>query len=140
MMAAAAIAAATSEGRLPLSRTWARQGLTRCGSHSSEYLRLKSGAASGRIQFFALSSSIVVRSTHPFALSTQHSALSPSRSALRTSRQELRPRSVHLFDRAGFAVDSSSRSPCPGDRWHLDDVFLGISGRPQYLSRAVDQD
>ena len=33
-----------------------------------------------------------------------------------------------------------SRGPCPGDRWHLDDVFLKISGRPQYLSRAVDQD
>jgi hypothetical protein len=33
-----------------------------------------------------------------------------------------------------------SRSPCPGDRWHLDDVFLKISGRPQYLWRAVDQD
>ena len=33
-----------------------------------------------------------------------------------------------------------SRSRCPGDRWHLDDVFLKISGRPRYLWRAVDQD
>ena len=33
-----------------------------------------------------------------------------------------------------------SHSPCPGDRWHLDDVFLKISGRPQYLWHAVDQD
>jgi transposase-like protein len=33
-----------------------------------------------------------------------------------------------------------SRSPCPGDRWHLDDVFLKISGWPQYLWRAVYQD
>jgi DDE domain len=33
-----------------------------------------------------------------------------------------------------------SGSRCPGDRWHLDDVFLKISGRPQYLWRAVDQD
>jgi len=30
-----------------------------------------------------------------------------------------------------------SRSPCQGDRRHLDDVFLKISGRPQW--RAVDQ-
>jgi putative transposase len=33
-----------------------------------------------------------------------------------------------------------SRSPRPGDRWHLDEVFLKINGRLQYLWRAVDQD
>jgi putative transposase len=27
-----------------------------------------------------------------------------------------------------------------GDRWHLDEVFLRISGKLQYLWRAVDQD
>src|ERR1700730_12886220 len=27
-----------------------------------------------------------------------------------------------------------------GDRWHLDEVFLRINGRLQYLWRAVDQD
>jgi len=27
-----------------------------------------------------------------------------------------------------------------GDRWHLDEVFLKINGRMQYLWRAVDQD
>ena len=32
---------------------------------------------------------------------------------------------------------SSSR---PGDRWHLDEVFLKINGRLHYLWRAVDQD
>ena len=28
----------------------------------------------------------------------------------------------------------------PGDQWHLDEVFLKINGRTQYLWRAVDQD
>lgn len=31
-------------------------------------------------------------------------------------------------------------SPQPGDRWHLDEVFLKINGRLHYLWRAVDQD
>ena len=28
----------------------------------------------------------------------------------------------------------------PGDKWHLDEVFLKINGKTQYLWRAVDQD
>src|SRR5258705_7289387 len=32
------------------------------------------------------------------------------------------------------------KSPQFGDRWHLDEVFLKINGRPHYLWRAVDQD
>ncbi|MDX3846758.1 IS6 family transposase [Streptomyces europaeiscabiei] len=32
------------------------------------------------------------------------------------------------------------RQPRPGDRWHLDEVFIRINGRLQYLWRAVDQD
>ena len=32
------------------------------------------------------------------------------------------------------------RSARPGDRWHLDEVFLKINGRLYYLWRAVDQD
>ena len=27
----------------------------------------------------------------------------------------------------------------PGDKWHLDEVFVGINGRLRYLWRAVDQ-
>jgi putative transposase len=30
--------------------------------------------------------------------------------------------------------------PQPGDRWHLDEVFLTINGQVRYLWRAVDQD
>src|ERR1700680_367063 len=33
----------------------------------------------------------------------------------------------------------SKRHPL-GDRWHLDEVFLTINGKLQYLWRAVDQD
>jgi len=32
------------------------------------------------------------------------------------------------------------KSPRPGDRWHLDEVFLKINGRIHYLWRGVDQD
>src|SRR5216684_1727051 len=31
------------------------------------------------------------------------------------------------------------KTPRPGDRWHLDEVFLKINGRVHYLWRAVDQ-
>ena len=39
-----------------------------------------------------------------------------------------------------YAKRIRSRSPRPGDRWHLDEVFLRINGHIQYLWRAVDQD
>ena len=32
------------------------------------------------------------------------------------------------------------RQTQPGDKWHLDEVFLTINGRRHYLWRAVDQD
>jgi len=32
------------------------------------------------------------------------------------------------------------RRPRPGDKWHLDEVFLTINGATHYLWRAVDQD
>ena len=39
-----------------------------------------------------------------------------------------------------YANDLRRKSPQPGDRWHLDEVFLRINGRIHYLWRAVDQD
>src|SRR5882724_1796684 len=39
-----------------------------------------------------------------------------------------------------YANGLRRKSPCSGDRWHLDEVFLKINGRPHYLWRAVDQD
>ncbi|MFE7763095.1 IS6 family transposase [Streptomyces sp. NPDC057438] len=32
------------------------------------------------------------------------------------------------------------RRPRPGDKWHLDEVFVKINGQIRYLWRAVDQD
>jgi putative transposase len=29
--------------------------------------------------------------------------------------------------------------PRPGDKWHLDEVFIKIAGQTHYLWRAVDQ-
>ncbi len=39
-----------------------------------------------------------------------------------------------------YANSLRRRSPQLGDRWHLDEVFLRISGRTHYLWRAVEQD
>jgi len=39
-----------------------------------------------------------------------------------------------------FANELRRRQPRPGDKWHLDEVFVKINGRPHSLWRAVDQD
>src|SRR5664279_3308663 len=38
-----------------------------------------------------------------------------------------------------YAKRLRSGAPRPGDRWHLDEVYLSINGKLQYLWRAVDQ-
>jgi len=39
-----------------------------------------------------------------------------------------------------FANRVRRRRPRPGDKWHMDEVFIRIRGLQHYLSRAVDQD
>src|SRR3989449_4985671 len=39
-----------------------------------------------------------------------------------------------------FANQLRRRRPRPGDKWHLDEVFLTINGERHYLWRAVDED
>ena len=39
-----------------------------------------------------------------------------------------------------YANELRRRRARPGDKWHLDEVFLKINGKTQYLWRAVDQD
>ncbi|MGW2770242.1 IS6 family transposase [Streptomyces sp. NPDC001275] len=39
-----------------------------------------------------------------------------------------------------YAGQLRRRQPRPGDRWHLDEVFIKVNGRMRYLWRAVDQD
>jgi putative transposase len=38
-----------------------------------------------------------------------------------------------------YANQLRRRCPRPGDKWHFDEVFVGINGRLRYLWRAVDQ-
>ncbi|QCX82861.1 Integrase core domain protein (plasmid) [Streptomyces sp. YIM 121038] len=39
-----------------------------------------------------------------------------------------------------YVASLRRRSPRPGDKWHLDEVFIKINGETRYLWRAVDQD
>lgn len=39
-----------------------------------------------------------------------------------------------------FANQLRRRQPRPGNKWHLDEVFIKIKGKTHYLWRAVDQD
>lgn len=39
-----------------------------------------------------------------------------------------------------YAKELRRRQSRPGDRWHLDEVFIKVNGRMRYLWRAVDQD
>lgn len=41
---------------------------------------------------------------------------------------------------ASFADNLRRRRARPGDKWHLDEVFIRIQGELHYLWRAVDQD
>jgi putative transposase len=50
--------------------------------------------------------------------------------------------SIHQWCRKfgqSFANRLRRRRPCPGDKWHLDEVFIKINGKTHYLWRAVDQ-
>jgi putative transposase len=38
-----------------------------------------------------------------------------------------------------YANELRRRRPHPGDKWHIDEVFLTIQGKTAYLWRAVDQ-
>ncbi|WP_443061763.1 IS6 family transposase [Streptomyces sp. NBC_00425] len=39
-----------------------------------------------------------------------------------------------------YADSLRRRRPRPGDKWHLDEVFIKINGEQKYLWQAVDQD
>ncbi|MDT7597881.1 MAG: putative transposase, partial [Pseudonocardiales bacterium] len=50
--------------------------------------------------------------------------------------------SIHQWCRKfgqSFANGLRRRRPCPGDKWHLDEVFIKINDKTHYLWRAVDQ-
>ncbi len=39
-----------------------------------------------------------------------------------------------------YANELRRRRPRPGDKWHLDEMFIKLNGKDHYLWRAVDQD
>ena len=39
-----------------------------------------------------------------------------------------------------YAATLRRRQPRPGDKWHLDEVFIKVNGETRYLWRAVDAD
>ncbi|MFD4763755.1 IS6 family transposase [Streptomyces sp. NPDC058439] len=39
-----------------------------------------------------------------------------------------------------YARNLRRRRPRPGDKWHMDEVFIKVNGKRRYLWRAVDQD
>ncbi|MEU0837451.1 IS6 family transposase [Streptomyces sp. NPDC005969] len=39
-----------------------------------------------------------------------------------------------------YARNLRRRRPGPGDKWHMDEVFIKVNGKRRYLWRAVDQD
>jgi transposase-like protein len=41
--------------------------------------------------------------------------------------------------RAGLCQPAAPAPPPPGDKWHVDEVFIKITGITYYLWRAVDQ-
>jgi putative transposase len=45
----------------------------------------------------------------------------------------------HKFGQT-YANGLRRRRPRPGDKWHLDEVFITTQGKSHYLWRAVDQD
>ena len=50
---------------------------------------------------------------------------------------------VHQWSRTfshAYAAALRHRRPRPGDKWHLDEVFVKIQGLQKCLWRAVDQD
>ena len=74
---------------------------------------------------------------HGFSLSLREVELILAERGIVVSYESIRAWGLR-FGRA-FASALKRRRPCPGDKWHLDEVFLCIRGKRHYLWRAVDQ-
>jgi len=75
---------------------------------------------------------------HLFSLSLRDIELILAERGVPLSYETVR-RWCQKFGRS-FADKLRKRRPRPGDRWHLDEVFIRIQGELHYLWRAVDQD
>src|SRR6185295_14305020 len=74
---------------------------------------------------------------HCFSLSLRDVETILAQRGIVVSYESIRAWSLR-FGRA-FANGLKRRRPRPGDKWHLDEVFLRIGGKQHYLWRAVDQ-
>ena len=74
---------------------------------------------------------------HVFSLSPRDVELILAERGIAISHETIR-RWCRKFG-GGFANCLRRRRPQPGDKWHLDEVFIRIQGVQHYLWRAVDQ-
>lgn len=75
---------------------------------------------------------------HVFSLSLRDVELILAERGVIISYETIRRRCLKFG--ASFANSVRRRRPRPGDKWHLDEVFIRIQGELHYLWRAVDQD
>jgi putative transposase len=75
---------------------------------------------------------------HVFSLSLRDVELLLAEQSVVVSYETVR-RWCEKFDQV-FASRLRQRRPRPGDKWHVDEVFIRIQGVQHYLWRAVDQD
>jgi putative transposase len=75
---------------------------------------------------------------HSFALSLRDVELLLAERGIIVSYETVRSWCAKFAQR--FANGLRRRRARPGDRWHLDEVFIRIRGKVHYLWRAVDQD
>lgn len=74
---------------------------------------------------------------HCFSLSLRDVELILAARGIVASYESVRDWSLR-FGRL-FANELKRRRPRPGDKWHLDEVFIRVRGKLHYLWRAVDQ-
>src|SRR5919206_1667595 len=75
---------------------------------------------------------------HCFSLSLREVETILAERGIIVSHESVRAWSLRLG--RAFADALERRRPRPGDKWHLDEVFIRIRGKVHYLWRAVDQD
>ena len=74
---------------------------------------------------------------HAFTLSFRDVELLLAERGILVSYETIRRWCLKFAQR--FAKGLRRRRPKPGDKWHLDEVFIRVRGKRPYLWRAVDQ-
>ena len=74
---------------------------------------------------------------HGFSLSLREVELILAQRGIVVSYESIRTWGLRFGQ--DFATTLKRRRPKPGDKWHLDEVFIRLRGERHYLWRAVDQ-